>query len=88
VVCDSKRHVGNAMVHHRMGSLFPAAGQRPVCAQIFVLDAAAQLDCRMQQSWCRDLGEVPFLVHVALLLFFFVECFFLLEAGKRQGAWS
>jgi hypothetical protein len=69
-----------------MGSLFPAAGQRPVCAQIFVLDAAAQLDCRMQQSWCRDLGEAPFLVHVALLLFCLLSVFFSVGGWEEAGS--
>ena len=48
----------NAMVAHKMGSLYPPAGRRPVCAQVYVLDSASQLEARLQLSWARDLSHV------------------------------
>ena len=47
----------NAMVGHRMGTLYPPACRRPVCAQVYVLDSASQLEARLQLSWARDLNQ-------------------------------
>ena len=34
-----------------MGSIVPAEGQRPACAQVYILDSASQLEVRRGLPW-------------------------------------
>ena len=36
---------------HRMGSIVPPAGQRPACAQVYILDGTAQVEARRGLPW-------------------------------------
>jgi hypothetical protein len=36
---------------HRMGSIVPPVGQRPACAQVYILDGAAQVEVRRGLPW-------------------------------------
>ena len=36
---------------HRMGSIVPPVGQRPACAQVYILDGAAQVEARRGLPW-------------------------------------
>ena len=42
---------------HRIGSVLPPGGFAPACAQVYVLDAASQIDARMRLPWGRDMNE-------------------------------
>ena len=82
----------NAMVGHRMGTLFPPAGQRPVCAQLYVLDSATQLDARMQLQWAAGLVQgmesFQFFSIIVSSLMFFVFGFLIPLCSASGGAYS
>ena len=45
------RHMHTGSCAHRMGSIVPPVGQRPACAQVYILDGAAQVEARRGLPW-------------------------------------